>query len=142
MADFPISQEPEFSQTMRMLETTDLADAHLFNGMFGTVIENNVYLKQALEKKAGVSVSRGIILEAAGWAGEAPPYSYTFLLEEVTEDNNIEIIPPAQMSVEQYEQLVSAGICGGTQTTGSITLSAYGDKPVIDLPVVVLVRGD
>lgn len=42
----------------------------------------------------------------------------------------------------QYEQLVSAGICGGTQATGSITLSAYGDKPVIDLPVVVLVRGD
>lgn len=142
MADFPISGEPEFFHTMRMLETTDLADAHLFNGMFGKVIENNVYLKQVLEKKAGVSVSRGTILEAAGWTGEAPPYSYTILLEEAAEDNNIEIIPPARMTGEQYEQLADAGICGGTQTTGSITLLAYGDKPVIDLPVIVLVRGD
>lgn len=142
MAEYPVEKEPNFHETMRMLENTDLASAGLFNGMYKKVLENDCFLKQQLDSKAGKAVAKPVTLEAAGWTGEEAPYSYTVPLEEATETNNIEVLPPATPSQEVYEQLSSAGLCGGTQTAGSITLLAYGDRPTIDLPVIIIVRGD
>lgn len=142
MAEYPVEKEPNFHETMRMLENTDLASAGLFNGMYKIVLENDCFLKQQLDSKAGKAVAKAVILEAGGWTGEEAPYSYTVPLEEATETNNIEINAPLRPTPEQYEQLTGSGIFGGTQTAGSITLSAYGDKPTIDLPVIILIRGD
>lgn len=142
MAEYPVEKEPDFHETMRMLENTDLASAGLFNGMYKKVLENDCFLKQQLDSKAGKAAAKAVTLEAGGWTGEKAPYSYTVPLEEATETNNIEVLPPTAPSQEVYEQLTSAGLCGGTQTAGSMTLLAYGDRPTIDLPVIIIVRGD
>lgn len=88
------------------------------------------------------STRKDAVLYASAWTGTDSPYSYSLPLEEATADNNIEILPPPDLTLEQYEQMEAAKITGGTQEDGSITLMAYGDRPDIDLPVVILVRGD
>lgn len=142
MAEYPVEKEPDFHETMRMLENTDLASAGLFNGMYKKVLENDCFLKRQLDSKAGKAAAKAVTLEAGGWTGEKAPYSYTVPLEEATETNNIEINAPLHPTPEQYEQMVEARIGGGTQAAGNITLLAYGDKPTIDLPVIIIVRGD
>lgn len=88
------------------------------------------------------SVRKDAVLYASEWTGTDSPYSYSLPLEDATAGNNIEILPPPDLTIEQYEQMEAAKITGGTQEDGSITLLAYGDRPDIDLPVVILVRGD
>lgn len=39
------------------------------------------------------------------------------------------------------EAMQSANIQDGGQTAGNVTLKAYGDKPTIDIPVRLIVRG-
>lgn len=90
----------------------------------------------------GKSIKKEAILETANWQGEAVPYSYTLSLPEATEENIIEIIPASNITIEEYEAMIETSIVGGHQSIGSITLLAYGDKPIIDLPIVILVRGD
>lgn len=103
-------------------------------------IETNI---ETLETtKANKTITKNITLEAAGWTGDELPYSYTISIEEVTEDNNIEVTYPVAPTQEVYEQLTSAGLCGGSQSAGSMTLLAYGDKPTMDLPVTIFVKGD
>lgn len=51
MAIFDVPVNPEFNEEMRMLETTDPAHASLFNGMFGQMIENDVFLKKEIARR-------------------------------------------------------------------------------------------
>lgn len=51
MALFDIPVNPEFDEKMRMLESTDRATASLFNGMFGQMIENDVFLKKEIARR-------------------------------------------------------------------------------------------
>lgn len=103
-------------------------------------IETNMETLETI--KANKTIIKTVTLEAAGWTGNEPPYSYTISMEEVTADNNIEVTYPVAPTQEVYEQLTSAGLCGGSQSAGSMTLLAYGDKPTMDLPVTIFVKGD
>ena len=51
MAIFDIPVAPEFNEELRKLESTDAATAALFNGMFGQMIENDVFLKKEIAKR-------------------------------------------------------------------------------------------
>ncbi len=46
MADFKIPENPTYDNKMRMLETSDPANADLFNGMHGQILENCEHLKK------------------------------------------------------------------------------------------------
>ena len=54
MAIFDIPERPEFDEKMRMLESTDWATASLFNGMFGQMIENDVFLKKEIARRTKI----------------------------------------------------------------------------------------
>lgn len=103
-------------------------------------IEENT--KELECNKADKSIQKKATLQSANWAGNVAPYNYTLELEEATETNLIEIVPQLNPTLEQYETWAEAGIAGGKQSVGNITLLAYGDKPEIDLPIIILVRGD
>lgn len=45
MANFPIPEEPQYSNEIRMLETTDRAHADIFNAVFQALINNMEYLR-------------------------------------------------------------------------------------------------
>lgn len=85
-----------------------------------------------------------ITVQASGWTGDDrnPPFSNVLTITGVTPTNNVEILLPGTASLEQVEAWCAAGVVHGTQTTNSITLLGYGDKPEIDIPLEVIIRKD
>ena len=43
---------------------------------------------------------------------------------------------------EQLQAYLSAGMCGGATGTNTITIKAFGEKPGINIPITILVRGE
>ena len=99
--------------------------------------------EDSLVTKASKSKVSSYTLSKSGWKGSAAPFTFTLNnITEVTESNNIELVVPSNISLAQVESYQSAVIVTGTQAANSITLKAYGEKPTIDLPITVRVRGD
>lgn len=141
MANLDIPENPQFTKEVLKLDPTVFEHSHAnsFNGIHKKLLDNNVYLENI---KADKSIRKEATLAAAGWQGATAPYNYALELTEATETNLIEIVPQLNPTLEQYETWAEAGIAGGKQSVGNITLLAYGDKPEIDLPIIILVRGD
>ena len=85
-----------------------------------------------------------ITVQASGWTGDDrnPPFRNVLTITGVTTTNNVEILLPGTASLEQVEAWCAAGVVHGTQTTNSVTLLGYGDKPEIDIPLEVIIRKD
>ena len=97
---------------------------------------------ESLKTKANKSASKDYTLLASAWNGDTQPYACTLSVEGVTDSNNVELIVASTVTLVQVEAFQNAMIITGTQAIGSITLKAFGEKPSIDLPIVVIVRGD
>ena len=76
---------------------------------------------------------------SSGWVGEESPYSNTITIEGVRENTDICILPSSNWTTDIIEAWGNAGILSGDQVEGSISLKAYGEKPSIDIPIIVLV---
>ena len=81
-------------------------------------------------------------LFASNWTGASAPYTYTLAVTGVTANSNQELLPALNITEEQLTALQAANIQDGGQAANSVTLTAFGDKPTIDLPIRVIVRGD
>jgi len=77
-------------------------------------------------------------LLAANWTGQ----SYTLAVPGISPASAVEVLPALSTTQEQLEALQAANLQDGGQTEGSMTLIAFGDVPVMDLPIRVIVRGD
>lgn len=86
------------------------------------------------EKSTTVEVT----LLANGWVEK----EYSLMMEGVTADSYQEILPAIGISEEQLEALQGANIQDNGQADNTILLKAYGDTPVIDIPIRVVLRGD
>ena len=91
---------------------------------------------------AGTSETVTATLLAASWTGSSAPYTYTLAVTGVTATSNQELLPALTITKEQLTALQAANIQDGGQAVNSVTLTAFGDKPTIDLPIRVIVRGD
>lgn len=91
---------------------------------------------------AGKSTSTNVTLTAASWSGSSAPYSYVVSNGSITDTNVIEVFPQASLTQTQALALASAMIMAATQVAGSITLKAFGEKPAVDIPITLLIRGD
>ncbi|TQI66274.1 hypothetical protein [Clostridium sp. KNHs216] len=82
-------------------------------------------------------------LPASGWTGTESPYSITVTVAGAKpEPTRIEVQPTTDATAAQWAAWRAALIRGGGQGTDSITLLADGDKPEIDIPIAVTIRGD
>lgn len=81
-------------------------------------------------------------LYASSWTGDSAPYNYTLAVTGVTATSNQELLPALQITSEQLTALQAANIQDGGQSANTIILKAFGDKPTIDLPIRVILRGD
>ena len=72
---------------------------------------------------------------AAGWVGNAAPYTYT-----ITGYNGktVEVLEDVTMSMTQLEAIENAKIKSNPMIAENI-LYAFGEKPTIDLPVILRV---
>ena len=111
-------------------------------GFTGTEAAFNAALAD-VENKADKSTDTTATLLASGWTGDSAPYSYTLAVAGVTADSNQELLPALGITTEQLAALQAANIQDDGQAAGSITLKAFGeDKPTIDLPIRIILRGD
>lgn len=77
-------------------------------------------------------------LAASEWLGLSAPYEYTFSNDKITAESVLALIPSVDITAEQLEALQYANITGGLQAAGNIVLKAWGEMPIIDIPVTVV----
>lgn len=99
-------------------------------------------LDEVLADKANKSDVLNLTLTASNWVGSAAPYTYVLAVTGATSSNLIETTIPSTITDEQLTAYEAAQVKKITQSTDTITLYAYGTKPIIDLPITVIVRGD
>ena len=80
-------------------------------------------------------------LSASNWIGDTAPYSITLSVTGVTATNNVDVIPQAS-ETDAIEAWKNLGYMKGSQSVGSIIIQAWGEKPSVDIPIKVIVRGD
>lgn len=80
-------------------------------------------------------------LVATNWQGTQAPFTYALSVEGVTTTSNQDITFSVNATQAQIESCQSANIVTGGQSTGVINLRAFGSKPTVDIPIIVVKRG-
>lgn len=89
------------------------------------------------------STKHQVVLSSTNWVGEKAPYSYAITIEGMNETKDWIItnsVTPL-MTAEEKEAFGIANIVCGTQTTDTVNLIAYGEKPEIDINILLIVGG-
>jgi len=89
--------------------------------------------------KAAPSSDLSLTALAANWSN-AEPSTQTISATGVTASNNI-LVGAGTLTAEQQEAMVAAQIMCTAQASGTITLTAFGEVPEINLPIVVFILG-
>ncbi len=84
---------------------------------------------------SGVTVT----VASGSWNGSSAPYTNSVSVSGVTASNHILVSVGSSVTAAQYSAFADAQIVCTSQGDGSIVLSAFGDKPTIDLPVNVVI---
>lgn len=96
-------------------------------------------LKLYTDSKSNKSVILNFTLASSSWSN----YEYTLDIENIGDYNGVEITCPYDtINDEQLETIIDANIVPKSSTSSSLTLKAYGDVPTIDIPIIVILRGD
>lgn len=106
----------------------------------GNSNSNMEKIDTALGEKANLSVAKNIVLSANKWSNVAP-YSQTVEVEEVTANINGVISIAHNVTNEQLEMVYDAALRISEQVDGSITITADGDKPNGDIPLLLIIIG-
>lgn len=76
------------------------------------------------------------------WTGSAAPYTQTIAIADVEENSVVEISLPSTATAAQVKAFQKLVLQDGGQTSGSITIRAFGTKNTVSIPVNVIVRRD
>ena len=90
---------------------------------------------------AAQSTTTEATLSAASWSGDSAPYTYTLTVNGVTDTSTQEIVFATSINLEQLTAGQNANIQDGGQSANTIVLKAWGEKPTVDLPIRVIMRG-
>lgn len=109
------------------------------------IANSKMYIRQDNAAQIGSATTSTLVyttLTAAGWAGTSATYTQTLSIAAVTATSVNEYFPTKGDTDGQREAFKDADLDDGGQVVGSMTLKAHGDKPTIDIPITVIVRGD
>lgn len=81
-------------------------------------------------------------LLASSWTGANAPFQYELSVTGVTASSNQDILPSPSITAEQFDFASGAKIIEHHQETNKIVLWAIGDKPTVDIPIKVILRGE
>lgn len=135
-------------QGLYSLDMTDFEDLNQFLGPFtqhikDTSIHVTTSNKTAWNKKAEKSSSvKSLTLSSTSWTGTEPPFTYSLYVSGVTSTSNQELLPGLNITQKQLDVLQAANLQDGGQASGRLTLKAWGNKPDVNLPIRIIVRGD
>jgi hypothetical protein len=106
----------------------------------GNSNSNMEKIDTALGEKANLSVAINAVLLMSAWSDDSP-YVQTISVEGLNADQNGIITIGQNITTEQLEDVVAADMRISDQTDGSLTVTAYGDKPTRDIPVIIILLG-
>lgn len=106
----------------------------------GNSNSNMEKIDTALGEKANLSVAINAVLLMSAWSDDSP-YVQTISVEGLTADQNGIITIGQNITTEQIEDVVAADMRISDQADGSLTITAYGDKPTRDIPVTIILLG-
>lgn len=106
----------------------------------GNSNSNMEKIDTALGEKANLSVAINAVLLMSAWSDDSP-YVQTISVEGLTADQNGIITIGQNITTEQLEDVVAADMRISDQADGSLTVTAYGDKPNVDIPVIIILLG-
>ena len=106
----------------------------------GNSNSNMEKIDTALGEKANLSVAISAVLSMSAWSENAP-YSQTISVDGLTEEQNGIITIGQNITTEQIEDVVDADMRISSQADGSLSVTAYGDKPTRDIPVTIILLG-
>ena len=106
----------------------------------GNSNSNMEKIDTALGEKANLSVAINAVLSVSAWS-EDSPYSQTISIDGLTADQNGILTIGQNITTEQIEDVVAADMRITDQADGSLTVTAYGDKPTRDIPVIIILLG-
>lgn len=95
-----------------------------------------------LSNKPKASALSSASVAASKWTGTAPPYTNVITVSGVTANSVVDVSLSSSATAAQYAAFSGAGIADGGQGAGSVTLKAYKQKPEVDIPITIVVRGD
>lgn len=137
MADLPVTEDPQFSETMEEITTKDRGAPDTFNPRYQKLLDNDNYLKKRIDRNDG---EVDVVLTAAEWVGDEAPYSQTVIVEGITENDKPLLFSMLEDGAPEdiYKAYNKAFgiIASGTGTTadGSVTFKVY-KKPEIDIRI-------
>lgn len=99
-------------------------------------------LLNLINGKTDKSTTVSATLNVSSWSGTDAPYTYSLKVSGVTATSNQDLLPSQTITAEQLEAYQEANLQDGGQSTGTITLKAWGYKPTVSIPVRVILRGD
>ena len=81
-------------------------------------------------------------LSASSWTGTSAPYSQNIDLGATYSARVFELVQSPDCTEEQFLAFCDMGGGIGTVSGQTLTIKIYGIKPTIDIPVVLIIRGD
>lgn len=106
----------------------------------GNSNSNMEKIDTALGEKANLSIAIDAVLSMSAWS-ETAPYSQTISVDGLIAEQNGIITIGQNITTEQLEDVVAADMRISNQADGSLTVTAYGDKPTRDIPVTIILLG-
>ena len=83
-----------------------------------------------------------VTLTAAGWVGDAAPYTQAVAVAEIAGADTAGTIGlAAGTTAEQYDAAAAGKLLLTAQAAGQVTVSALGEKPGVDIPALITIVG-
>lgn len=107
----------------------------------GASNSNFIKVDEILAEKGGKSVSIECTLIASSWVGVDAPFTQELAVTDLgaTQNGNISVAHSA--TFEQREMARDAKLCVTGQSDGKLIISADGEMPDIDIPMVITLLG-
>lgn len=122
------------------LDQADL-DVHTNNTTVHVTADNKT-LWNTVSNKADKATQITTTLSASAWTGSTAPYTYALSVSNITTSINVDITYNAEtITEEQYNALSDAKIIQAVRSSGKITFTAYGEKPTVNIPIIVTIGG-
>lgn len=113
---------------------TDAADIAVLNANFDKI-------DTTLKTKAAATTSVSGTLTAAGWTGSAAPYTQTLTVSGLAAAQNGAISVAQSASAAARAAALKAKLSVTGQAAGTLTITADGTLPTVDIPVTAVLLG-
>ena len=107
----------------------------------GKTNSNMTKIDEALGEKADKSETVSATLLATGWVGEDRPFTQTVAVAGLGAEQNGSAQVAKSANEEQESAAVRANLKVTGQAEGTLTITARGEKPTVDIPIEVTLLG-